>query len=333
MSNEDNLADEIEYTGNEDRPSPEIVAGYAIQDNDFATMRELITSGQISLEPDEYGNSFLHQAAANASPEMIKMLITMGADMHVRNENGMPPYEVAMTSWNAEGLNGFLDAGLSLDAKGSQNMPLPLEVAALADWQTMETFLQKTGVDVNYADETGYSLAHAACAYGNVGTLTTLMNKGGRADQKDIVGSTPMHRLVAYRHLAPERELCIDRLIYMGADLNAQDNKGKTPMHIAVQFGAPRLVKKLINEGADVNIKDQEGKTPMDRLEDTIRLSVPGSERHNELMEIKKTLQDAGGKSGAQLGFVAALREAARAELTDAPSEQRAPHFEKDRQA
>ena len=333
MSLDESLPEEMGVTGQDNRPAPEIVAGYAIQDNDFATMRELITSGQISLEPDEYGNSFLHQAAANASPEMIKMLITMGADMHVRNENGMTPYEVAMTSWNAEGLNGFLDAGLSLDAKGSQNMPLPLEVAALADWQTMETFLQKTGVDVNYADETGYSLAHAACANGNVGTLTTLMNKGGRADQKDMVASTPLHRLVAYRHLAPERELCIDRLIYMGSDLNAQDNQGKTPMHIAAQFGAPRLVQKLIKEGADVNIKDQEGKTPMDRLDDTLRLSVPGSERYNELMEIKKTLQDAGGKAGEQLGFVAALREAARAELTEASPEQRAPHFDNERQA
>ena len=333
MSSEENLPEEMGFTGQDARPAPEIVAGYAIQDNDFSTMRELITSGQISLEPDEYGNSFLHQAAANASPEMIKMLITMGANMHVRNENGMTPYEVSMTSWNAEGLNGFLDAGLSLDAKGSQNMTLPLEVAALADWQTMETFLQKTGVDVNYTDETGYSLVHAACAQGNLGALTTLMNKGARADQKDMVASTPLHRLVAYRHLAAERELGVDRLIYMGADLNAQDNKGKTPMHIAVQFGAPRLVKKLINEGADVNIKDQEGKTPMDRLEDTIRLSVPGSERYNELMEIKKTLQDAGGKSGAQMGFVAALREAARAELTEDSKEQRMPRFDNERQA
>ena len=331
MSLDEYLPEEMGFTGQDDRPSPEIVAGYALQDNDFATMRELITSGEISLDPDEYGNSFLHQAAAYASPEMIKMLVAMGADMQVRNENGMTPYEVAMTSWNAEGLSGFIDAGLSLDTHGSQNMALPLEVAALADWQTMETFLQKTGLDVDYTDETGYSLVHAACAHGNFGTLTTLMNNGARADQKDQVGSTPLHRLVAYRHLAPERELSVDRLIYMGADVNAQDNKGKTPMHVAVQFGAPRLVKKLVSEGADLNIKDQDGKTPMDRLNDTLGLTVPGSDRYNELLEIRQTLQDAGGKTGGQKGIVAVLREAARAELSEAGFEQRDSRFEKER--
>ncbi len=304
------------------QPSPDVLAGYALQDNDFETIRELVTSGQISLKPDEYGNSFLHYAAASASPEMIKMLVAMGGDMHAVNEQGLTPYEIAMTSWNSEGLMGFIDAGLSLDTHGSKKMPLPLEVAALADWQTMETFLEKTGVDVNYKDESGYTMLHVACEYGNLGTVTTLMQKGADPNQKDAVGSTPLHRLVAYSHLAPERELCIDRLIYLGADLNARDNKGKTPLHLAVQFSEPRIVEKLIKEGADLNIKDHEGKTPLDRLNEKLNLMDKDSEQYAKLKAIKHLLMENGARSGNQQGFADRLRGAAMSELTNEPREQ-----------
>lgn len=322
---ENYLSNEMNFQGQKVKPAPEVVAAYALENDDFEAMRNLIVNKEISLIPDEYGNSFLHTAAVNASPEMIKMLVALGADMHGVNEQGLTPYEVAMTSWNEEGLNGFLEAGLNVDTHGTKKMPLPLEVAALAEWPTVESFLLKTGVDVNYADATGRTMLHAACEYGNVGAVMTLLQKGANPNQRDEKGRTPLHELVSYRHLSQKRGLCLDKLIVNGADLNAKDKEGKTPLHVAVASGSLVMVQKLIAEGADLNAQDNQGKTPLDQVNEVLKGTDQASSAYAELKEMKQLLKEAGARSGVQRGFVGKLRDVAQVMMR----EKKAPHLEK----
>jgi hypothetical protein len=56
---------------------------------------------------------------------------------------------------------------------------------------------------------------------------------------------------------------CIDILIKAGVDVNNIDNKGKTPLMDAVDYGEPEHVKMLLHHGADINIVDNDGKTAL----------------------------------------------------------------------
>jgi hypothetical protein len=50
-------------------------------------------------------------------------------------------------------------------------------------------------------------------------------------------------------------------LLDHGADINAQDNLGRTPLHKAYQYAQTNMGKLLISNGADKQITDTMGKT------------------------------------------------------------------------
>jgi len=62
------------------------------------------------------------------------------------------------------------------------------------------------------------------------------------------------------RRAKRKRPIC---LIAKGADINAKDEYGWTPLHYAAIKGQKEVVELLIAKGADINSKNQSGETPL----------------------------------------------------------------------
>jgi ankyrin repeat protein len=54
-----------------------------------------------------------------------------------------------------------------------------------------------------------------------------------------------------------------DRALREGADVNAKNTKGATPLHIAVAMHFEDTARMLIEKGANANVKDERGITPL----------------------------------------------------------------------
>lgn len=48
-----------------------------------------------------------------------------------------------------------------------------------------------------------------------------------------------------------------------GADLECQDGEGNTPLHMAVKGSCAQTVEVLLNRGANVNARNKKGVTPL----------------------------------------------------------------------
>ncbi len=131
-------------------------------------------------------------------------------------------------------------------------------------------YLIKKGADVNTKYQDGSTLLHRELQTFK-GTMTRLLLENG-ADIliKTDEGYAPIHIATLHKildlHETRER---IDELLQYGADIDQQDNKGRSALHHAVMFGRKNLVKYLTQKGANREIKDDQGQTVMEYAVDS----------------------------------------------------------------
>ena len=79
----------------------------------------------------------------------------------------------------------------------------------------------------------------------------------------DHKGESPLHVLMINSDDAKKQRV-VASLLAAGADLEARNKYGSTPLHRAAYFGHPETVKQLVEAGAALTAKDLEGLTPLE---------------------------------------------------------------------
>jgi len=145
----------------------------------------------------------------------------------------------------------------------------------------------KKGADLNERDSDGRSLLSLVSCIGRRDNAEILLSNGATfCDVQEKLysaaeGNIPEYLLEAIEEgadvnavsyyleytalmLAADNGSCetLEILIDKGADLEAKNDYGMTPLYIAAWSGKPECVKILIEKGADINACDQWGDSP-----------------------------------------------------------------------
>lgn len=122
------------------------------------------------------------------------------------------------------------------------------------------TNLLMQGAAINArTDRTGESSLHLAARYARADAAKILLEAGADPNAQDCTGRTPLHTSVSADAQGVFQILLRNR----STNLNARMNCGTTPMILAVRLAIERMVEDLINTDADINAADDSGKTAL----------------------------------------------------------------------
>lgn len=215
-------------------------------------------------------NTTLIEAIKRNDTQQVVRLLRFGADANAQDK---PQYgqayklpdgkELLPARWHAG--KSALEFALSI---GTQHKYL----FTLHENLTIIKALLDHGADVNARDENGTTPLMSAIFIGHVRTIKLLLERGAdpRPIDKDrpvvvgergttgvatIYGSTAMHYAAQ-----SDNSICIFQLLLdHGADINARDGYGQTPLSLMASYGQTDAVRFLLRHGAQVNVKDQDG--------------------------------------------------------------------------
>lgn len=102
-----------------------------------------------------------------------------------------------------------------------------------------------------------------AAQHGTAGRLEALIEAGGDAAQRDMLGWTPLHYAVNRFRVEGNGDFDVVKVLLEtpGVDIHSRTNDGFSPIVLAAEHGNIELLELLLEHGADLKFRDDDGFT------------------------------------------------------------------------
>ena len=210
----------------------------------------------------EFDSDIIFRAISKNNFKAMKFAVEHGADVNSLGIGDERPIQAAAKRGSVEFFDYLVQHGADFSAVDSQGDTI-LHYAAVSN-KTVDLLehLRESGFDLRVKNKTGATPLMQAILSRNHMTAEYLIENMDDINDTDDNGQTALHYLCV-RDGSPY--ILIKALLIKGANVNARDNKGKTPLHL-LDIESNETIKLLLDNGADKHAKDNNGKVPYQYL-------------------------------------------------------------------
>ncbi|KAJ5535052.1 hypothetical protein N7527_001306 [Penicillium freii] len=213
------------------------------------------------------GNTALHaicgsgKISGTISPAGVGSLLQAGANVHIRSPTGETALHYACDYHNdyhsADVVKMLLEAGADPTAEDDSGVT-PLHTEGKTDEDLLPVLLGTGTVDINKAiGKTKKTPLLFRLQGFNMDRVLAFLEYKPDVNIADTSGNGPLHNVLANYETDG---IVIDALISLGANPNAMNNEGNTPLHTMNGKHSP-FISKLVDAGADLEARNHDGHT------------------------------------------------------------------------
>ncbi len=217
---------------------------------DNTLMIDILSSSCATTSIDDlniFGAGPLHYAAKSDSEKAAKLLLWKGASVNLKcTILGNTPLHVAAACNSSKVALMLIDKGAHVNAKNGEQ-ETPLFLAAMTGHEPMLKLLLDAEADINAKNRHGQSPLNIAITYKEEKIAQYLIHHGADIFAREYIRKETILHVAA---TAESIRLCIS-LIVKGADKEARDCHGFTPLLRAAMGPCPELTRVLLRLGCN----------------------------------------------------------------------------------
>ncbi len=222
----------------------------AARAGDLAKVRRFLAEDAAAVtETDSAGNTPLHRAASKGQAAAVELLLAAGADVDALNDRGAAPLHQAAAAGDAATVAALLAAGAD-PSTADNDGATPLHVAAEQGQAELAEAIAVAGADLNVTNHNGRTPLDAADEKEHAAVSDLLRRHGARPG---LICAARDADLAAVKALLADDPLLAD----------PDDKDGRTALYWAARGGHAEVVAALLAAGADPNAMDRWGNTPL----------------------------------------------------------------------
>ena len=228
---------------------------------DYSLVAEcLLKNGANANLNNESQTAIMIACIKNRNDKCVQALIDNGADFDLQDKHGQTALMLACKNGHNECAEVLIQNGVDKDLQDNKGNSAVMIACDNGYSECVESLIRKgANIDLQDNDHEGRSALMRLCdKQGNDDIFRLLLESCANVNLQDQLGKTALMIAIASNH-----NKAVSMLLEHGAHLDMQDNEGNTALITAASKNNLSSVEILVNKGADMNIQNKQGRNPL----------------------------------------------------------------------